>query len=732
MRTVIRLKILANLIEREMRTSSAIENMIKMTNMHGRIISYLHRNEGRDIYQRDIEKTFMISGPSVSEVLKLMQKNGLIERQSVKHDARLKKIVLTDKGRQLDAEVQQSMDAVENEVAAMLSEEEFAAFEKTVEGKAGQGGRMIKKLSKSLREYKKESILTVVCMVVEAAMEVLIPLIIFEFGKCVNPSTGGDPDINGMIRWGIFMVLAAIASLVAGMLGGKFCAEASAGFAKNLRYDMFTAVQGYSFKNIDKFSSSSLVTRLTTDVTNVQMAFMMLIRTAIRSPLMLIFSIVMSFAIDTSLPWIFFVTTPVLVFALSIMIKCAMPIFKKVFKRYDALNESIQENVKGMRVVKAYVREKYETEKFSKVSNELCKDFTKAERILAINSPVMNICLQGAILAITYFGARIIMGGSSALNTLGLQSLMTYSLQILFSLQMLSMIFVMLTMSAESGHRIVEVLEEKSTLTNPEHPVMEVKNGDVKFENVSFRYSNTAEKYALEDINLDIKSGETVGILGGTGSSKTTLVNLISRLYDVSKGSVKVGDVDVRDYDMEVLRNQVAVVLQKNTLFSGTIKDNLRWGDKNATDEEMVHACKLAQADEFIRQFPKGYDTMITQGGTNVSGGQKQRLCIARALLKKPKVLILDDSTSAVDMKTDALLRAAFRQYIPDTTKIIIAQRVASVMDADKIVIMNNGRIDDIGTHDELLKRNEIYREVYYSQNKQTTPDNEEGGALNG
>lgn len=591
---------------------------------------------------------------------------------------------------------------------------------------------MIKKLSKSLREYKKESILTVVCMVVEAAMEVLIPLIIFEFGKCVNPSTGGDPDINGMIRWGIFMVLAAIASLVAGMLGGKFCAEASAGFAKNLRYDMFTAVQGYSFKNIDKFSSSSLVTRLTTDVTNVQMAFMMLIRTAIRSPLMLIFSIVMSFAIDTSLPWIFFVTTPVLVFALSIMIKCAMPIFKKVFKRYDALNESIQENVKGMRVVKAYVREEYETEKFSKVSNELCKEFTKAERILAINSPVMNICLQGAILAISYFGARIIMGGSSALNTLGLQSLMTYSLQILFSLQMLSMIFVMLTMSAESGHRIVEVLEEKSTLTNPEHPVMEVKNGDVKFENVSFRYSNTAEKYALEDINLDIKSGETVGILGGTGSSKTTLVNLISRLYDVSKGSVKVGDVDVRDYDMEVLRNQVAVVLQKNTLFSGTIKDNLRWGDKNATDEEMVHACKLAQADEFIRQFPKGYDTMITQGGTNVSGGQKQRLCIARALLKKPKVLILDDSTSAVDMKTDALLRAAFRQYIPDTTKIIIAQRVASVMDADKIVIMNNGRIDDIGTHDELLKRNEIYREVYYSQNKQTTPDNEEGGALNG
>ena len=591
---------------------------------------------------------------------------------------------------------------------------------------------MIKKLAKSLREYKKESILTVICMVVEVAMEVLIPLIIYEFGNCVNPTGGGDPDTNGIIKWGVLMVLAAIVSLVAGMLGGKYCAKASAGFAKNLRYDMFKAVQGYSFDNIDKFSSSSLVTRITTDVTNVQMAFMMLIRTAIRSPLMLIFSVIMSFAIDSSLPWIFFVTMPVLIFALTIMIRKAMPIFKRVFKRYDALNESIQENVKGMRVVKAYVREEYETEKLKKVSGELCKDFTRAERILAINGPVMSMCLQGAILAISYFGARIIMGGSVSLTTFGLQSLMTYSLQILMALQMLSMIFVMLTMSAESARRIVEVTEEKSTLTNPANPVMEVKNGDVTFENVSFRYSKHAEKFALENVNLTIKSGETVGILGGTGSSKTTLVNLISRLYDVSEGSVKVGDVDVRDYDMEVLRNQVAVVLQKNTLFSGTIKENLRWGDENATDEELVHACRLAQADEFIRQFPQGYDTMITQGGTNVSGGQKQRLCIARALLKKPKVLILDDSTSAVDMKTDALLRAAFRQYIPDTTKIIIAQRVASVMDADKIVIMNNGKIDDIGTHDELMERNAIYREVYYSQNKQTEDAGQEGGALNG
>lgn len=587
---------------------------------------------------------------------------------------------------------------------------------------------MIKKLAKSLREFKKESIFTVLCMIVEVAMEVLIPLIIYEFGKCVNPSDG-DPDVNGMITWGVIMIAAAIVSLLAGMLGGKFCARASSGFAKNLRYDMFNSVQGFSFANIDKFSSSSLVTRLTTDVSNVQMSFMMLIRTAIRSPLMLIFSIVMSFSIDTGLPWIFFVTMPILLFALLIMIKKAMPIFKKVFKRYDGLNESIQEDIKGMRVVKAYVREDYETEKFKNVSDDLRKDFTKAERILAINSPVMNFCLQGALLAVAYFGAKIITAGGSTLNTMGLQSMLTYSMQILMALQMLSMIFVMLTMSTESARRIVEVLDEKSTLTNPENPVTTVANGDVDFENVSFRYSEHAEKYALENIDLHIKSGETIGVLGGTGSSKTTLVNLISRLYDVSVGCVKVGGVDVRDYDIESLRNQVAVVLQKNMLFSGTIKENLRWGNKEATDEQLIEACKLAQADEFIRQFPDGYDTMITQGGTNVSGGQKQRLCIARALLKNPKVLILDDSTSAVDMKTDALLRAAFAEFIPDTTKIIIAQRVASVMDADKIIIMNNGTIADMGSHAELLERSEIYREVYYSQNKKA---DEKGGALNG
>ncbi len=576
---------------------------------------------------------------------------------------------------------------------------------------------MLKKLAKCLREYKKDTILTIICMVIEAAMEVLIPLLIAKFGEYVQPGNNLPPNTKGMIIVGCLMVGAAIVSLLAGMLGGKFCASASTGFAKNLRRDMYVNVQGFSFSNIDKFSSSSLVTRMTTDITNVQMAFMMLIRMAIRSPLLLIFSIIMSFTIDTTLPVIFFVSVPFLVFGIALITYKALPIFKRLFKRYDAMNESVQENIKGMRVVKAYVREDYESKKFSAVSDDLARQFTTAERILALNSPIMQVCIQGALLALCYFGAKkALIDGT--INAFSLQSLTTYSFQILMALMMMSMIFVMLVMSLESARRIVEVLDEKSNLTNPENPITEVKNGDVEFDDVSFKYSATAEKFALENVNLKIKSGETVGILGGTGSSKTTLVNLISRLYDVSEGSVKVGDVDVRDYDMEVLRKSVAVVLQKNTLFQGTIKENMRWGNENATDEEIVTACKLAQADEFIFQFPNGYDTMIDQGGANISGGQKQRLCIARALLTNPKVIILDDSTSAVDMKTDALLRAAFRKAIPDTTKIIIAQRVASVMDADKIVIMNNGKIDDVGTHEELLERSEIYREVYTSQNK--------------
>ena len=579
----------------------------------------------------------------------------------------------------------------------------------------------IKKLSKSLREYKKEAILTPLLMIVEVGMEVLIPLIINLFGKCLSAGDG-----TGMLKYGIMMVAAAMISLVAGILGGKFCATASAGFAKNLRHDMFATVQGFSFANIDKFSTSSLVTRLTTDIGNVQMSFMMLIRTAIRSPLMFVFSLVMSFSISPTLPAIFFVTVPILVFGVYMMARVAMPIFKAVFKKYDNLNESVQENVKGMRVVKAYVREDYETNKFKAVSDELCKDFTKAEKILALNSPLMMLCLQGAIVAIMYFGSKIIISGTQNLNVFSLTSLITYSLQILMSLQMLSMIFVMLTMSAESARRIVEVLDEKSTLTNPENPVTEVKNGDIEFKNVSFKYSENAEKFALKGVNLKIKSGEVIGIIGGTGSSKTTLVNLISRLYDVTEGELLVGDVNVKDYDMAVLRDNVAVVLQKNVLFSGTVKENMRWGNENATDDEIIRACKIAQADSFITSFPSGYDTFIEQGGANVSGGQKQRLCIARALLKNPKILILDDSTSAVDMKTDAMLRNAFRTEIPNVTKIIVAQRIASVEDADKIIVMDGGRIDGAGTHEELIKSNEIYKEVYYSQNKPTEKEIEE------
>ncbi len=583
---------------------------------------------------------------------------------------------------------------------------------------------MLKNILSRLREYKKETILTPLLMAIEVAMEVLIPLIISIFGQNLQDGNGA-----GMLKWGALMIVCAVVSLIAGMLAARLASKAAAGLVKNLRNDMYEKVQGFSFANIDKFSTSSLVTRLTTDLANVQMAFMMVIRTAIRSPLMLIFSIIMSFAISPTLPTIFFITAPILGFGLFFCIFKVMPIFKRVFKKYDGLNNSIQENVKGMRVVKAYVREEYETKKFTAVSDEICQEFTRAEKILAFNSPLMQFCLQGALVAIGLLGSRIVINGTQAgFNVFSLQSLLTYSLQILMSLQMLSMIFVMITMSTESVRRISEVLDENSSLTNPENPITEVLNGDISFNSVSFRYSQKAERFALENINLDIKSGETIGILGGTGSSKTTLISLIPRLYDVTEGVVTVGGVDVRNYDMEVLRNNVAVVLQKNMLFSGTIKDNLRWGNKEATDEEMIEACKLAQADEFIQSFPDKYDTVIDQGGANVSGGQKQRLCIARALLKKPKILILDDSTSAVDMKTDALLRKAFKDFIPDTTKIIIAQRVASVMDADKIVVLNNGKIDAVGSHEELISSNEIYKEVYESQNSSDV----EGGEQNG
>ncbi len=546
-------------------------------------------------------------------------------------------------------------------------------------------------------------------------MECIIPFIIAEL---VNQIKGGC-EMETILKYGLVLFIMAVLSLTFGALAGITCATASCGFAKNMRKDMFYSIQNFSFENIDRFSTSSLVTRLTTDVTNVQMAFMMIIRMAVRCPFMLIFAFVMAFVMGGRMAFIFLIVAPILAVALIIVTVKTMPLFKKVFKKYDRLNSSIQENVKGIRVVKSYVREDYEKNKFNTAAEDVCADFTKADRILALNGPIMQFCLYAVMVFVLSFGSyTIITSKGLDLDVGQFSALLTYSFMILNSLMMISMVFVMITMASESGKRIVEVLDEQSTLSNPENPVFDIADGSIDFNNVSFKYSKTAEKNTLSNINLHIESGQTVGIIGGTGSSKSTLVQLISRLYDVTEGAVLVGGRDVREYDIETLRNEVAVVLQKNILFSGTIKDNLRWGNKNAADEEMIEACKLAQADEFIVRFPDGYDTYIEQGGANVSGGQKQRLCIARALLKKPKILIMDDSTSAVDTKTDALIRAAMREYIPETTKLIIAQRISSVQDADLIIVMENGTVSAAGTHDELLKSNEIYKDLYVLQNK--------------
>ena len=572
---------------------------------------------------------------------------------------------------------------------------------------------MIKRLAGCVREYKKPTILTLIFIVGEAFIETFIPFIT---AKLVNLIKYNAP-MEQVVRIGLFLVLMACLSLCCGGIAGATCAKASTGFARNLRHDMFERVQGFSFENIDRFSSASLVTRMTTDVSNVQMSFMMIIRLAIRCPLMFIFCIVMAFIMGGKLALTFVVVVPVLIFGLMMIARKAMPAFRAVFRKYDRLNESIEENVRAMRVVKGFAREDYEKQKFGAASEDICGDFTHAERIVALNSPLMQLCVYFNMVFIMIVGSKLVItSGGQTIDVGQMSAMLTYGFQILMSLMMISMIYVMLTMSAESAKRICEVLAEEPALRNPENPVTEVKDGSVDFDGVSFKYSTKAKKFALRDIDLHIAAGMTVGILGGTGSSTTTLIQLISRLYDTTEGSVRVGGVDVRDYDMETLRNSVAVVLQKNLLFSGTIKDNLRWGNPDATDEELVAACKLAQADDFVRSFPDGYDTWIEQGGTNVSGGQKQRLCIARALLKKPKVLILDDSTSAVDTRTDALIRAGFKAYIPETTKIIIAQRVASVQDADMIIVMDNGRIAATGTHDELLRSSEIYREVCQQQ----------------
>ena len=572
---------------------------------------------------------------------------------------------------------------------------------------------MIKTLAKSIREYKLPSILTVITMIGEVIIEVLIPFITADL---VNSIKAGAP-ISNVVETGLILVLMALISLGFGCAGALTGANASSGFAKNLRHDMFERIQGFSFSNIDKFSATSLVTRLTTDINNVQMAYMMVIRIAIRSPMMFIFSIIMAYTMGGALATSFVVVVPVLLFGLLLISRKAMPAFRRVFKKYDRLNESIEENVRAMRVVKGFSREGYEKQKFSAAADGITQDFTKAERIVALNTPIMQFCMYFNTVVILFLGSYLVItSGGHTVDVGQISAMLTYGMQILMSLMMLSMIYVMITMSMESMKRICEVLNEESNLKNPENAITDVKNGAISFENVSFKYNENAKRFALENINLQIESGMTVGIIGGTGSSKSSLVQLIPRLYDVTEGSVKVGGVDVREYDIKSLRDSVAMVLQKNQLFSGTIKENLRWGNENATDQEIIEACKLAQADEFVSSFPEGYDTYIEQGGTNVSGGQKQRLCIARALLKKPKILILDDSTSAVDTKTDAFIRQGFKKYIPDTTKIIIAQRVSSVEEADLIIVMDNGKIADIGNHKELLKSSEIYREVYEQQ----------------
>ena len=667
----------------------------ELTLMHGWIIRYLIENQDKDIYQKDIEKHCSIGRSTVTNILQLMEKKGLIRREAVPNDARLKKVMLTQKGLESHEGIEQLIMELNHQMIQGISEEDLEIFLRT---------------TRALRKNKRASVVTPVFMILEVLMETLIP---FLMASIIDEGVNAG-NMQHIYKVGGIMVVAAAVGLFAGLAGGRFGAKASAGFAKNLREAMFNHIQSFSFANIDHFSTAGLVTRMTTDVTNVQNAYMMTLRMFTRAPASMICAMVMAFAINARLASIYLVAVIILGTILFFIIRHATAYFRQAFPKYDDLNASVQENGSAIRVVKAYVREEQETSKFQKASENIYRIFVKAERNVIFNAPLMMTTVYTCIILISWLGAKMIT--SSTLTTGELMSLLAYCMNILSSLMMLSMVFVMISMSTASMQRISEVLNEESDLHNPADPVFEVKDGRIEFKNVEFAYKKDSKEPVLTDIDLKIRSGETIGIIGGTGSAKTSLVNLVSRLYDVTKGEVLVGGRNVREYDMESLRNQVAVVLQKNVLFSGTILENLRWGNKNATDEECIEACKLACADEFIERFPKKYETYIEQGGNNVSGGQKQRLCIARAILKKPKILILDDSTSAVDTATDAKIRRAFREEIPDTTKLIIAQRVSSVQDADRIIVMDEGRINGFGTHEELLDTNEIYREVYESQ----------------
>ncbi len=680
------------------------------------IICLLAKQPGGEMSQQELGMHFDLKPGSLFEILSKLEVNGLIERSRNPKDRRQLTIRLTETGRENARIDQATAFALESRPLAPSPTTSVSSSPKCSKKSAKLGRNwMIKTLMGSIRDYMKVTVATPLLVLGEVLCEMLIPFITANLIDAIKDGA----TVAEMLPTAGFLVLIALTSLAFGAAAGVTCSNASCGFAKNLRHDLFYKIQTFSFANIDEFSSSSLVTRLTTDINNVQQAFMMIIRIAVRAPLVLIFAFTMAFIMGGSVAMVYLVIIPLLGFGLFFIIFKVRPIFSRVFHKYDALNESVEENVTGMRVVKSYVREDFEKEKFATAARDVQMDFTRAEKLLAFNNPMMNICVNGAFVVIIYLGSKLIITSQGTLFDVGqLSSIFTYGFQILMSLMQLSMIFVMVTMADESAHRITEVLAAEPTIADPAEPVLEVADGSIDFDHVSFKYSAHAKRQALDDIDLHIKSGETIGIIGGTGSAKSTLVNLIARLYDTTEGTVRVGGVDVRDYDLDALRHQVAMVLQKNVLFSGTIAENLRWGDPNATDEEVREAAHLACADEFVDGFPKGYDTWIEQGGSNVSGGQKQRLCIARALLRRPKILILDDSTSAVDTKTDAKIRAGLASYLPNTTKLIIAQRISSVQDADRIIVMEGGRIAQIGNHDELLKTSEIYRETFTSQSK--------------